>query len=216
MGRNEAETRYAMCNPRNYGLKLEESIRENLDGDDGDDYDEYSAYDVEDFWRQLAASATQEVDMEEAVADAVDAEEVWHEKRRSIGGVMSKVDYAVYTLSSLSGLTKVVAIIDAKRTLDPHSVAQVIGYYSAFEVGEPRPIVAVMSAYQVQLILFLFVDGSTRLVNAVVLEPIPLWNDQKFTDYTVAQVINLNYGRKIISTSLRCSTLGYNSRRRTD
>ena len=58
--------------------------------------------------------------------------------RRSVGGVMSKTskaDYAVYTLGR-PGQTKVVAIIDAKKHITPHSVAQVIGYYSAFEVSD--------------------------------------------------------------------------------
>ena len=86
----------------------------------------------------------------------------------------SKADYAVYTLGH-AGQPKVVAIIDAKKCITPHSVAQVIGYYSAFEVGDPQPLVVVLTAYELKIIIFPFLDGSQRLVNAVELEKFKLW-----------------------------------------
>ena len=100
--------------------------------------------------------------------------------RRSVGGVMSKTskaDYAVYTLGR-PGQTKVVAIIDAKKHTTPHSVAQVIGYYSAFEVGDPRPLVVVLTAYELKIVIFPFHDGSQRLVNAVELQEFKLWKGE--------------------------------------
>ena len=101
--------------------------------------------------------------------------------RRSVGGVMSKTskaDYAVYTLGR-PGQTKVVAIIDAKKHITPHSVAQVIGYYSAFEVGDPRPLVVVLTAYELKIVIFPFHDGSQRLVNAVELQEFKLWKGEE-------------------------------------
>ena len=98
----------------------------------------------------------------------------------SVGGVMSKTskaDYAVYTLGR-PGQTKVVAIIDAKKHITPHSVAQVIGYYSAFEVGDPRPLVVVLTAYELKIVIFPFHDGSQRLVNAVELQEFKLWKGE--------------------------------------
>ena len=100
--------------------------------------------------------------------------------RRSVGGVMSKTskaDYAVYTLGR-PGQTKVVAIIDAKKHITPHSVAQVIGYYSAFEVSDPRPLVVVLTAYELKIVIFPFHDGSQRLVNAVELQEFKLWKGE--------------------------------------
>ena len=100
--------------------------------------------------------------------------------RRSVGGVMSKTskaDYAVYTLGR-PGQTKVVAIIDAKKHITPHSVAQIIGYYSAFEVGDPRPLVVVLTAYELKIVIIPFHDGSQRLVNAVELQEFKLWKGE--------------------------------------
>ena len=120
------------------------------------------------------SEASMDMDTEEAGAGAGPG-------RRSIGGVMSKTskaDYAVYTLGRPGQTTKVVAIIDAKKHMTPHSVAQVIGYYSAFEVGDPRPLVVVLTAYELKIVIFPFHDGSQRLVNAVELQEFKLWKGE--------------------------------------
>ena len=86
----------------------------------------------------------------------------------------SKADYAVYMLGHGSQ-SKVVAIIDAKKHITPHSIAQVIGYYSAFESGCPRPLVIVLTAYKLKIVIFPFQDGSKHLVKAVELQEFKLW-----------------------------------------
>ena len=72
----------------------------------------------------------------------------------------------------------IIAIIDAKMKLTPHSVAQIIGYYSAFNFNT-MPVVALISATEIQLVLFPFTDRSgSSLVNALVLDQIPLWKER--------------------------------------
>ena len=197
LGRNEAEVRYAICDPLmsmvcdcySYTLKLEETVKNNLEMREVEDEEEEKAELVSLrtlFRREEEASsgpsssagtveeeASMDTDAEEAGAGAGRSQK----GRLSVGGVMSKTskaDYTVYTLGH-AGQTKVVAIIDAKKRITPHSVAQVIGYYSAFEVGDPQPLVVVLTAYELKIIIFPFLDGSQRLVNAVELEEFKLW-----------------------------------------
>ena len=117
--------------------------------------------------------------VEEASMD-MDAEEAGagpSEMGRGVMSKASKADYTVYTLGR-PGQTKVVAIIDAKKRITPHSVAQVIGYYSAFEVSDPRPLVVVLTAYELKIVIFPFHDGSQRLVNEVELHEFKLWKGE--------------------------------------
>ena len=75
----------------------------------------------------------------------------------------NKVHSTVYTLAQ-GGSTKVVAIVDAKRDIKPHSVAQVIGYYSAFDVSHPQPLMVIMTTYHVKVIIFPFLEKGQPLV----------------------------------------------------
>ena len=200
LGRNEAEIRYAICGPLmsmvcdcySYTLKLEETVKNNLEmGEEVEDEREEAVLvalrteDKDQSQHQSAGSgplpSSSEGTVEEASMD-MDAEEAGagagpsETGRRSIGGVMS--DYTVYTLGRPGQKTKVVVIIDAKKRMTPHSVAQVIGYYSAFEVGDPRPLVVVLTAYELKIVIFPFHDGSQRLVNAVELQEFKLWKGE--------------------------------------
>lgn len=38
------------------------------------------------------------------------------------------------------------------------SVAQVIGYYSAFDISDPQPLVVILTGHQVKVIIFPFLD----------------------------------------------------------
>ena len=175
-----------------YTLKLEETVKNNLEMREVEDEEEEKAELVSLrtlFRREEEASsgpsssagtveeeASMDTDAEEAGAGAGRSQK----GRLSVGGVMSKTskaDYTVYTLGH-AGQTKVVAIIDAKKRITPHSVAQVIGYYIAFKVGDPRPLVVVLTAYELKIIIFPFLDGSQRLVNAVELEEFKLWKGE--------------------------------------
>ena len=168
LGRNEAEVRYAICDPLmsmvcdcySYTLKLEETVKKNLEDEEEEKAELVSLRTL--FRREEEASsgpsssagtveeeASMDTDAEEAGAGAGRSQK----GRLSVGGVMSKTskaDYTVYTLGH-AGQTKVVAIIDAKKRITPHSVAQVIGYYSAFEVGDPQPLVVVLTAYELKI-----------------------------------------------------------------
>ena len=204
LGRNEAEIRYAICDPLmsmvcdcySYTLKLEETVKSNLEmGEEVEDEREDVVLVSLSFWpedkdqsqHQSAGSgplpSSSEGTVEEASMD-MDAEEAGagagagpSETGRGVMSKASKADYTVYTLGR-PGQTKVVAIIDAKKRITPHSVAQVIGYYSAFEVSDPRPLVVVLTAYELKIVIFPFHDGSQRLVNAVELQEFKLWKGE--------------------------------------
>ena len=204
LGRNEAEIRYAICDPLmsmvcdcySYTLKLEETVKSNLEmGEEVEDEREDVVLVSLSFWpedkdqsqHQSAGSgplpSSSEGTVEEASMD-MDAEEAGagagagpSETGRGVMSKASKADYTVYTLGR-PGQTKVVAIIDAKKRITPHSVAQVIGYYSAFKVSDPRPLVVVLTAYELKIVIFPFHDGSQRLVNAVELQEFKLWKGE--------------------------------------
>jgi hypothetical protein len=111
VGRNEAEVRYAVCDPiismvcdiHTFSLKLEESIKENLDEDDDSNVSmDDILYDVSKLWGPMES--------QDEVTTQITGQ-------RSIGSVMSegsKSDYTVYTFSGGHKL-KIVAIIDAKK-----------------------------------------------------------------------------------------------------
>ena len=207
LGRNEAEVRYAICDPLismvcdcySYTLKLKETVKNNLEMREVEDDNEEAVLVTSAALRGLwveGQSAPPLPSSSKGTGEDMDSEEALggegsegggsagagpsQKGRLSIGGVMSKTskaDYAVYTLGH-PGQPKVVAIIDAKKCITPHSVAQVIGYYSAFEVGDPQPLVVVLTAYELKIIIFPFHDGSQRLVNAVELEKFKLWKGE--------------------------------------
>ena len=113
-------------------------------------------------------------------AEAVAGPSVTKKARPSIGSSMSqgsKADYSVYTMSC-GQRTKVVAIVDAKKPITPHSVAQVIGYYSTFKVNEPRPIVLILTSLELKIVMFPFISGGEPLVNAVQWKEFQLWKSE--------------------------------------
>ena len=71
--------------------------------------------------------------------------------------------------------TKVVAILEAKQRITPHCIAQGIGYYSAFEIGDPRPLVLIMTACELKIVIGYYSAFEIFLVNAVDLDSFPLW-----------------------------------------
>ena len=214
LGWTEAAIRYAMCDPLmsmvcdcyKFTLKLEESVKEEEGEEAEDESAEAVLVDLRVLWQdedplqqQSAGSgplpSSSEGTVEEASMD-VDDEEARagpsETGRHSIGGAMSttsKADYAVYTLGHGSQ-SKVVAIIDAKKHITPHSIAQVIGYYSAFKIGEPRPLVLVLTAYELTRVIFPFQDGSKHVVNAVELQEFKLWKREgRMLDFDVLNVL---------------------------
>ena len=153
--RNEAEVRYAVCNPLismvcecfGYSLKLEETVKENLEETEEveDVREEAVLVDLRALWDE---HPTVETPMESPSSTSTSTSEETPmdpgSGRRSIGGAMSqrsRADYSIYTLAGPSPTQiKLVAIVDAKKHITPHNTAQVIGYYSAFKVNDPRPL----------------------------------------------------------------------------
>ena len=92
----------------------------------------------------------------------------------------SRPDYVCYTLRAKNNLI-VAVIIETKMTSHSsyrHSIAQVIGYYIALVSDEKStPLVFVLSDKTMQLVMFPFVKGDEKLINAVKLPPIDLWLD---------------------------------------
>ena len=196
-----------VCDCYSYTLKLEETVKNNLEmreveDDDNEEAELVSSVSLRRLWAegQSAPPPPPSPHLRKGQGRTWTLRRLWggggggsegggssgsagagpsQKGRLSVGGVMSKTsmaDYAVYTLGH-PGQTKVVAIIDAKKRITPHSVAQVIGYYSAFEVGDPQPLVVVLTAYELKIIIFPFRDGSQHLVNAVELQTFKLWKE---------------------------------------
>ena len=167
--KNEAEIRYAVCDPLismvcdcfNYALKLEETVKDNLEeGEEVEDVREEAVLvDLRRLWSTVPLHSLPPTST--SVEPPMETPMDLGSGRRSIGGAMSqasKADYAIYTLAG-GGRTKVVAIVDAKKHITPHSTAQVIGYYSAFEIGDPRPLVLIMTEDELKIIIFPFKVG---------------------------------------------------------
>lgn len=169
--------RSTVCDCHNFTLKLEESVKTNLEEEDGEEADEAPEAAVLVDLHTLWPSGQEDQDTHPSASEGTEEEPMDVVGRHSIGSALStgcKADYTVYTLGQ-KGQSKVVAIIDAKRYLKPHVTAQVIGYYSAFEVGHPGPIVLILTASELKVVLFPFQDGHQQLVNAVALQPLKLW-----------------------------------------
>ena len=134
----EAETRYCVCNPIvsmlcdafKYVLKLEESVRESRsqeeeEEEEEEEDDDYLSY-AKDLMDQLCgATATAATGADATGEDAtgedatMDVSDDKATARQSVGCALSeesRADYSVYTLSA-KGVVKVVAIIDAKKSL---------------------------------------------------------------------------------------------------
>ena len=72
-------------------------------------------------------------------------------------------------------MCRLVAILEAKQRITPHCIAQGIGYYSAFEIGDPRPLVLIMTACELKIVIGYYSAFEIFLVNAVDLDSFPLW-----------------------------------------
>ena len=57
------------------------------------------------------------------------------------------------------------------------------------EVGDPRPLVVVLTAYKLKIVIFPFHDGSQRLVNAVELQEFKLWKGRRMLDVGVLNLL---------------------------
>ena len=180
---NEAAIRYAICNPLitmvcacfSYSLKLEETIKESLEEGEVDET-EAVLVDLRTLWPPTQL----EVETESLSPTSTSAQETdLGSGRRSIGGAMSqahKANYSIYTLVGAAQThTKLVAIIDAKKHMTPHATAQVIGYYSAFDIGDPRPLVLMMTGDAFKIIIFPFKDQDCHYVNALELLEFKVW-----------------------------------------
>ena len=153
-----------VCDCFQYTLNLEESVQANLEMEEEVVSDEILVeVDLSTFYGQDTELGSPHTS--EPVEDVDPATE-----RLSIGGVVSKrskADYAVYTLGGGTMKRKVVAIIDAKRRITPHAVAQIIGYYSAFDITDIQPLVLILTAHQLKIVIFPFRTGEHHLINAV-------------------------------------------------
>lgn len=170
---NEAEVRYCICNPImdmvcdtfDYKLKLEVTVKDyEIEEDSDDDPDVLTM--AGEFFEQLRRATPQ--------LHATTSEP----SRLSIGGAMSKLnkaDYAVYTFHQ-DDVTRIVAILDAKHKLGLHAIAQIVGYYAAFNIDSIlHPIAMIMSKDFIRFVMFPFVDEEHLLVNAVCFSEIYLW-----------------------------------------
>lgn len=185
---NEADVRYAICNPimnmvcdiMNYKLKLEVIVKdcEIVKEEEEEIVDmEIMAGEFFSCIEKMSTSAT----------SATSAT-----SRRSIGGTMSKqnkADYAVYALHS-NGRRKIVAIVDAKYKLGLHAIAQVIGYYAAFNIdADLNPIAMVISQDFIQFVIFPFRDKDQPLINAVSLDHIYLWEEENVLNRNLLKLL---------------------------
>ena len=71
-----------------------------------------------------------------------------------IGSKMSpnnRCDYRLFKCIDAAGDTRLMAIVDAKKTIDVHAIAQLVGYYSRSDVSIPPPVLIVMSSTQMQV-----------------------------------------------------------------
>lgn len=201
--RNELEVRYAVvnciadliCDVFDCHLKLEESVKENLlDSEVVDDGTfENIVKEFMNYAEQSAANLLQ--DTPGSSADVAgghstppvmsdDDGEPSSKRRRTIGHAMStanRTDYTVYQfLHEWSGREKAIAIIDAKHKFSIHSLAQVIGYYSAYDVPTPPPMVAVITYTEIALVFFPFSSGEIYYVDAFTMDPICMWDGPVF------------------------------------
>ncbi len=200
--RNETETRYAICTPLinllcdtfGYLLKLEETTKDHL----SHDYMEEELYDdcyldyATDMWEQFkSTSAEPSTSPEPEPSGEIQHSPMAADIQPSIGKLLSKnnkPDYCVYSLIKATGTkgraVKIVAIIDAKQNLGIHALAQIIGYYCAFDTGSPNPLVVLITQDHMRLLLFPFASDGIKLVNAIAISEIALWEN--------AQSLSLN------------------------
>ena len=189
--RNEAGVRYAVCNEvlslicdvYHLKLSLEDKVSQAENDEDIDSPEEYIRA------IRMLYEPPSETEPSENVPS--ENEETDH-LNETIGHKMSpqnKADYCVYRCQSSQ--SQVVAIIDAKAKYSAHSIAQVIGYYSAcHDVCYPPPVVAILTSNDIQFVLFPFKKDGTPLVNAVVFTPISIWTEDNMRpDFSVLTLI---------------------------
>lgn len=82
-------------------------------------------------------------------------------RRLTIGttmGEQNKTDYTVYKIvDPITNCEKVMVMADAKTKFTVHSLAQMVGYYSAFNVSMPPPAMAILTSTNVTFHLHLVV-----------------------------------------------------------
>jgi hypothetical protein len=193
---NEAEVRYAVCNQFmglvcdvfNYKLTLEDRV--TCEGE------EEEVVTLENYLESIPhlftpPQAMQGAGPSDCSSDPPTSEEVENTLNETIGSKMSpnnRCDYRLFKCTDTFGDTKLMAIIDAKKTMDVHAIAQLVGYYSHSNVSTPPPGVIVMSCTEMQLIFFPFVRGADRLVNAIALTPLSLWDQSENLDFSVMRL----------------------------
>ena len=53
----------------------------------------------------------------------------------------NRCDYRLFKCIDAAGDTRLMAIVDTKKTIDVHAIAQLVGYYSRSDVSIPPPVV---------------------------------------------------------------------------
>lgn len=105
----------------------------------------------------------------------------------------SKSDYTVYVIRNDKS-ELVAVLIEAKHTNNSslkHAIAQVTGYFAAFEVTSHIPLVFVLTEKCVKFVLYPFRSKTKEaLINAAVLE-LPLFNGNFPTLHTLQMIVLL-------------------------
>ena len=91
----------------------------------------------------------------------------------------SRADYTVYVIKRRDH--PVAVLIEAKHKTHKvvkHALAQVTGYFAAFDILKTIPLVFVLTDVHIQVIIYPFKNGNgDALINGIVLPPFPLFND---------------------------------------
>ena len=98
--------------------------------------------------------------------------------KKEVIAYRSRSDYTVYVLYDKQDVV-ISVVIGAKHTTNinvRHVIAQLIGYFAAFNVTVYTPLVFVLTEFYVDIVLFPFKASAVPLINAVVLPRLYLFN----------------------------------------
>ena len=218
---NEAEVRLAVCNEIiclvcdvfEYNLSLEDDVQAEEEVEEEEGFEEhlkslFSETGVEEGTENVPKEEVEEegfeghlkshfseTGVEEGTENVLESQDERASLNETIGHVMSpwnKADYSVYVCSDKkTDGAKLIAILDAKFSINVHAIAQVIGYFSACGAMDekPNPLVAVLSHEYIQFVLFPFEIDGKPLINAVALSPISIWTSRHQPDLEVFKLI---------------------------
>ena len=171
--RNEAELRFcigdpilcAICNAWKYRAKLEESVKNQT---------KLSAA------LQSASLSAAPSTSTSMAATQLKATPLGLHLQSGVITDQSKADYTVYVIRSEDG-DIISVVIETKHTSNSainHAVAQVIGYFAAFDITVQTSLVFILTEIYVQMVFFPFESAEEQpLINAIVLPPMEVFTE---------------------------------------